>query len=218
MNTETKSARRYHWHSAEVKDLMVEPHSGIMSESRTQTLNLTAKESVPVQKISTELVQGNYNSLMKDVAVLARHSSELSQMVKLKKGGETLTLLNLEHREFHRHPVMHEEFKNSKYLEKIFARVTERQPEDYETLVSLEGVGARTLRALALVSEVIYGAAPSYTDPARYSFAHGGKDGTPRPVDQKSYDTTIEFFQKILPKLKVEIEEKKLMETRLLSL
>lgn len=219
MNTEARAARRYHWHSADLKDLVVEPHSGIASNSRTPTLDLTSRKSVPAQNVSVELVQGTYSSLMRDVKLLSRHSSELSHMVRIqrKDSSEQLTLLNLERREFHRHPVQAEDFSKSAYIKKVLAKITERRPENYETLVSLEGVGGKTLRALALVAEVVYGAKPSYEDPARYSFAHGGKDGTPRPVEVKTYDETIDFFRKVLPKIKVTPDERRKMEGRLFA-
>jgi len=130
---------------------------------------------------------------MKDIAILRRHSSKLSKMVALthQSSGEQLTLLKLEDLEFKRHPVIHEDFSKSQYLEKILAKVTSIRPRTYEELVAMEGVGPKTVRALALVGEVIYGAHPSYEDPARYSFAHGGKDATPYPVDRPTYDKTI---------------------------
>jgi hypothetical protein len=84
---------------------------------------------------------------------------------------------------------------NPTYLDKILLKTYERAPEDFETLLGMEGVGARTLRALALVSEVIYGTPASMRDPARFSFAHGGKDGTPFPVDTGTYDKTIETLR-----------------------
>jgi hypothetical protein len=211
MNTEFRAARRYHWHSAEIKDLVVDPHSGIASSAKTPTLNLAARESVPTQKISTELVQGSLASLTKDIELLAKHSSELTRMVKVRRGEETLTLMDMHRGEFHKHPVKTEEFSKSSYLAKIFAKLTDEKPRTYESLVGTPGVGGKTLRALALVSEVIYGAAPSYTDPARYSFAHGGKDGTPHPVHTATYDATIEFFRTVIPKIKATPAEKERM-------
>ena len=74
------------------------------------------------------------------------------------------------------------------------------KPKNYEELLAIEGVGPKTMRALSLVSEVIYGAKPSYEDPARYSFAHGGKDATPYPVDRPTYDSSIEFFSRLVAK------------------
>jgi hypothetical protein len=129
-------------------------------------------------------------------------------MMSLEKGGEQLTLLNLEDVEFHSHPVLFEDFAKSKYLEKILARVTEEKPKNYEKLIAIEGVGPKTVRALALVGEVIYGAKPSYEDPARYSFAHGGKDATPYPVDRPTYDHTIEVLKRAVERSRISPLEK----------
>jgi uncharacterized protein len=97
---------------------------------------------------------------------------------------------------------------NPKYLHKILLRTYERAPGDFESLLAIEGVGAKTLRALALTSELVYGAAPSFRDPARFSFAHGGKDGTPFPVDRATYDKTIEVLHHALDRAKVGRNEK----------
>src|SRR4029078_3546329 len=83
---------------------------------------------------------------------------------------------------------------NPQHLERVLLKTYESRPRDFETLLGLEGVGARTIRALSLVSEVIYGAAASTRDPARFSFALGGKDGTPFPVDRAAYDETIKVL------------------------
>ena len=215
MNAENQTARRYHWHSQQVADLVCEPHSGIVSQKRVFTLDLTARSSEKTRDMSTQLVQNNYQGLMKDIQIIRRHSSPLSQMVKLKTGQGELTFLNLENREFTRHPVIREDFSKSKYLERIFAKVCEYKPESYERLLSMEGVGPKTMRALSLVSEVIYGAKPSYEDPARYSFAHGGKDGTPYPVDTRTYDVTIDFFRKVINRSRISFSEKGKMLKRL---
>ena len=208
MNAEAQSARRYHWFSRDAGDLVVEPHSGISSKVLQPTLDMTAKKSVPNQHLSTEMVQGNYKSLWKDIELLSKHSSNLSQSIRLRSGQQTISFLNLESKEFHAHPAVKENFAESRYLKKIFERLCSDKPENYEKLVSMEGVGPKTIRALSLVSEVIYGAEPSYDDPARYSFAHGGKDATPYPVDRPTYDSTIEFFQNVINKMKVSKSEK----------
>jgi len=138
-------------------------------------------------------------------------TSEVKGATTVKTG--QLTLLQLAPTEFSWHPVVLENFLNSKYLEKILNLLCERKPKNYEKLLATEDVGPKTMRALSLVAEVIYGAKPSYEDPARYSFAHGGKDATPYPVDRKTYDETIEFFQKIINKTKLSFfEKKKIME------
>jgi hypothetical protein len=210
MNKEKGSARRYHWFSKNVNDLVSEPHSGISSPITLKTvLDLSAQKSDKTREISTELTQSGYAPLMKDIALLRKYSSRLSQMATLESSnGQQLTLLNLESREFNYHPVIHEDFSKSKYLEKILAKVTDQKPENYEALVAIEGVGAKTVRALALVGEVIYGASPSYEDPARYSFAHGGKDATPYPVDRKTYDETIMMLGAAVRKTKLPPAEK----------
>ena len=215
MNSANQTARRYHWHSRQVSDLVCEPHSGIASQKRVFTLDLTARASEKTRNMSTQLVQNNYQGLMKDIQIIRRHSSPLSRMVKLKTGQGEITFLNLENREFTRHPVIREDFSKSKYLERIFAKVCEFKPESYERLLSLEGVGPKTMRALSLVSEVIYGAKPSYEDPARYSFAHGGKDATPYPVDTRTYDVTIDFFRKVINRARIPFSEKGKMLQRL---
>jgi hypothetical protein len=214
MNKEKRSARRYHWYSKNINDLVAEPHSGISSPVMiNRVLDLTAAKSDKTREISTELVQNGYAPLMKDITLLRKYSSRLSQMAKIQIGSDgrtsqQLTLLNLETREFKYHPVVHEDFAKSKYLEKILALVADRKPDSYESLLSIGGVGGKTMRALALVGEVIYGATPSYEDPARYSFAHGGKDATPYPVDTKTYDETIAMLANAVRKTHLPLVDK----------
>lgn len=215
MNVQNQTARRYHWYSKDITDLVCEPHSGIISQIRTPTLNLTAKESENTRKLSTELVLAGFNPLMKDINIIRKHSSDVSKMVSLKLRGASITLLNLEDAEFYSHPVLSEDFSKSKYLEKILYKVCDIKPANYEQLLSLEGVGPKTMRALSLVSEVIYGAEPSYQDPARYSFAHGGKDAIPYPVERDTYDRSINFFSRIVQKMKLPFYEKKTILKRL---
>lgn len=205
MNTAEGSARRYHWHSKSVKDLIEEPHSGIASSLRADhVLNMTAGKSGAARGISTELVGQNFATLMRDITILRKHATPVSQYVRLRQGsgGQAkqegqLSLLNLESVEFKHHPVEGENFSKSKYLEKILWRLCDEKPENYEKLLATRGVGPKTIRALALVAEIIYGARPSYEDPARYSFALGGKDATPYPVDRGTYDKTIEIMKRV---------------------
>lgn len=216
MDTSSQSARRYHWHSAQIKDLVCEPHSGIASQKTHQTLDLSAGSSDATREMSMQLVDQGYQSLMKDVKILRRFSSKLNQSIALEsRQGELFTFLHLEDREFHSHPVMFEDFGKSKYLEKILSKVTDERPESYESLLAMQGVGPKTMRALALVGEMIYGAKPSYEDPARYSFAFGGKDATPYPVDRPTYDETIQILRKAVQKTKLPHVEKNKITQRL---
>ncbi len=216
MNAAKASARRYHWFSEKVNDLVCEPHSGISSSVRVpRMLDLTSKKSVSSREISTELVGSGYAPLIKDIKLLRKYFSQLSQTATLGTSAGQLTLLNLETIEFKSHPVVSEDFAASKYLEKILTKVTDEKPESYEKLVAIEGVGPKTVRALALVGEVIYGAEPSYEDPARYSFAHGGKDATPYPVDRTTYDETIAVLKRAVDRTKLESVEKRRATERL---
>ncbi|MCM8815839.1 MAG: DUF763 domain-containing protein, partial [Candidatus Omnitrophica bacterium] len=183
MNQKNQTARRYHWYSKKIIDFVCEPHSGIISQIILPCLNLTAKESERTRQVSTELVRGSYSGLIKDIQILRKHSGNVSRMIALKAGQQELVFAEFQNKEFHYHPVLEEDFSQSRYLERIMAILCERKPENYEKLISVEGVGPKTVRALSLVAELIYSAAPSYKDPARYSFAHGGKDATPYPVD-----------------------------------
>ena len=220
MNTDSQTARRYHWHdkargkprekTGEKRlDLINEPHAGIASQLFDQTtLNLTSEKSSKTRDLSTELLNANYESLLKDIRILRKYSSNLSKSITLKSGDEQLSLLQLSDEHFTTHPVIHEDFAKSKYLDKILRKVADQKPDSYENFVAIEGVGPLTVRALSLVAEVIYGAPPSYEDPARYSFAHGGKDKIPYPVDKETYDTTIATLEHLVEKSRLPVAEK----------
>ena len=209
MNTNDQTARRYHWHSQNIKDIVCEPHSGIASQlKRVSTLNLTSKNSTKTRSVSADLVSASYESLEKDINTIRKHAASTSKMVSLESGDEKLTLLTLSDKDFKSHPVELENFFNSKYLKKIFQKLCYQKPENYELLLATEGVGPKTIRALALVSEIIYGAKASYEDPARYSFAHGGKDMIPYPVDRPTYDQTIEILKSAVSKTRLNPVEK----------
>ncbi|OGE08480.1 hypothetical protein A3A60_04440 [Candidatus Curtissbacteria bacterium RIFCSPLOWO2_01_FULL_42_26] len=209
MNQDMGTARRYHWHSNDIADLVCEPHSAIATMQKSGTvLDMTSKKSTKTREVSTQLLEVSYESLMSDVTILRKHASSLSRMVALRRKTEELVLLELAHSEFRHHPVEVEDFSKSRYLEKILAKLTYQKPKTYEELLATEGVGPKTIRALALVSEIIYGAKPSYEDPARYSFAHGGKDATPYPVDWQTYDATINTLQDAVKKSRINPIEK----------
>ncbi|MGE4554724.1 MAG: DUF763 domain-containing protein [Candidatus Paceibacterota bacterium] len=207
MNAISQTARRYHWYSDSLKfhnpsgdsSFVKEPHLGISAEKKENfVLNLTSKGSLENQKVSLELVNTTFSSLLKDLKILNKYQSELLKSVRVSRGSSQLSFLFLEDKEFHYHPVLRDDFFKNKYLLKIFYQLTEFKPKSYEDLIYFPGVGPKTIRALSLIAELIYGAKPSYEDPARYSFAFGGKDGTPYFVDRKVYDETISFFQKYL--------------------
>ncbi len=219
MNTQNQSARRYHWFSENVKDLVCEPHSGIASQVfGRKVLNLVSKDSTQTRTISTELVQGSYDTLLKDIQLLRKYYTPVSRTATFKKGTDTFKLAAFDGIEFKHHSVEYEDFSKSRYLEKILAKVSYNQPNTYEQLLAIEGVGPKTIRALSLVAEIIYGAQPSYDDPARYSFAHGGKDATPYPIDRDTYDETISMMQGAIQRTHLSLGEKDKALERLLNI
>jgi uncharacterized protein len=186
MSDETRMARRYHWLSDTVASFVDEPHEAVCCDARAETLNLVAHENEAVRRASTELA-----SQPPHVALDALASAAVP----------VLTM-----------PVRHTLFPEldvaSRYLEKILLKTYERAPRDFETLLGLEGVGPKTLRALSLASELIHGVPAALRDPARFAFAHGGKDGTPFPVDRTTYDTTIEIFDTAINRAAIDRSEK----------
>jgi len=178
MNDDTAMARRYHWLSAGVESYVNEPHAAICGEPRRDVLNLVAADSAEVRAASAQIASEKPEKTLQAVT--------------------KLPILDMPRR----HAIGHLDI-NPRYLNKILLRTYERGPRDFEALLGIEGVGAKTLRALALTAELIYGAATSRKDPARYSFAHGGKDGTPHPIDRATYDKTIEVMHHALNRAKV---------------
>ncbi len=195
MNTENQTARRYHWLSSSVKDFVEEPHSGIISGAKVKPLNLTAKESDENRKVSVGLVKEEPKKFLKDL-----------NLIQTKKS-KNLTTMELYDKEFYWHPVVEEKF-DFKRLEKTIFFANSQEPENFEKLLALKGIGPKTIRALSLVSEIIYGAKPSYKDPARYSFAHGGKDGTPYFPKPEELDQTIRLLEKGILKSQISNSEK----------
>ncbi|TLN01132.1 DUF763 domain-containing protein, partial [bacterium] len=105
-------------------------------------------------------------------------------------------------------PTQHAIPELSERTMKALCRAYEVQPKSYEDLVAIQGIGAKAIRALALISDLVYGAAPSWKDPAKYSFAHGGKDGIPFPVDRRTYQKSIEIIENATSSAKAGQKEK----------
>lgn len=194
MNEAKKMARRYHWFCdhGEGFDFIKNPHVGIAAWKKENPLDLTAEDSEKTRDIDLNLVGGSYKCLEKDLNSISRAQERKST-----------SILNLPRH----HPVFDTDVQST-YIKKTLHEVCDREPDDFCELISLKGVGQKTIRALSLVSELIYGAKPSYKDPARYSFAHGGKDGYPRPLDKETYDNTISVFEKGIKKSKLGVSKK----------
>lgn len=227
MNTTLRRARRYHWYSCQVKNLIEEPHAGIASQAKlASVLDLTSKISQKNKIITLELVR-HEKSLYRDLKILAKTKktweknhlesatlNETPRATELNRHQLETTpnchfqfkILSLPGLEFHHHPVENE-FLHPQ-LEKTLQKLVIAQPNSFESLLMTPGVGPKTIRALSLVAEVIYGAKPSYEDPARYSFSFGGKDGTPYPVDRQTYDRTLSVLETAIRKSHLFFKEK----------
>ena len=174
MSGKDKTARRYHWHSENLKSFVDEPHSGICGKNQGIILDLTAKSAVENRKGIIEISHEPPEKIMKEVSlILPSHHDVRASDVNMKRLGAML------------------------------AMTREMQPENFEDLLLLKGVGPRTMQSLALVSEVIHGAPSRFQDPARFSFAHGGKDGHPFPVPTKIYDETLDILRTGIEKSKL---------------
>ncbi len=184
MNQTNGMARRYHWSGQSLEDFTVEPHTAVCCNQRNKTLNLTDTKSVGNKTFSVRLTT--------DARITWANLKELEKL-KLPR----------------HHWLDSKEKYTTKYLNHILVELEEKKPENFEELLATRGVGPKTVRALSLVSELIYGKKPSYKDPARYAFAHGGKDSIPYPVNKKVYKQSIEVLRKGINEAKIEQSDKK---------
>ena len=175
MNGASGMARRYHWHSATVKDFVQEPHTGIVGEHQGTIMNLVAAAAAPAHQSLLKVVQTRPEATLTEIRKLTMpiHHDVRASNVDLKRLGAVLAVAY--QREFH----------------------------DFASLLLLEKLGPRTLQSLALVAEVVHGTPTRFSDPARFSFALGGKDGHPFPVPLKTYDETIYLLRRSLEAAKV---------------
>jgi hypothetical protein len=178
MNTDTRWARRYHWLGDRVSDFVNEPHSAISCDHKASVLNMVAEESGSARQVSAQLAG----------------EKPWKNILELKR----LKELSLpEH-----HPVFTSDIQPDR-MEKTLLKAYENPPQDFKALLMTPGVGPKTIRALAMIAELTYGAAPSFRDPVSYSFAHGGKDGFPYPINRAHYDQSIAIMEQSIRAAKV---------------
>lgn len=175
MNDASGMARRYHWHSTQFQNYLDSPHAGVTGINQGLILNLAHKEADPTRKSIVKLTEESPDKMMTEIRkiVMPRHHEVRASDVNMKRLGAALTLAH------------------------------ETSTTDFESLLLLDGVGPRTIQSLTLVSEVIYGSPTRFNDPARFSFAHGGKDGHPFPVPLKVYDETISVLKSAVEKSRI---------------
>lgn len=206
MNTQVRRARRYQWFNVPEEKLLHDPHlfvSGVSPVPRV--LNMSATASHQNRQATLHLIQ-HPGEFLREIKRIEKHWSHLHAVERLQlQNGTQLTLLELNATEFRGDTrcVVLQWFHNT-YLKKLLAKLSAHPPENYLQLIETKGVGAASIRALALVAELAYGASPSYKDPARYTYAHGGKDGTPYPVRRQVYDRTLDLLRKVVARIRFE--------------
>ena len=181
MNTGNGYARRYHWHSKAVKSFVIDPHTSIVGRSQGQILNMVDRKAKPAQDAILDFVKEEPERTIAEIRKISlpSHHDVRSSNVDLKRLGSVLAIAH------------------------------ESGASDFESVLLTPGLGPRTLQSLALVSEVIHGAPTRFKDPARFSFAHGGKDAHPFPVPLKVYDRSIEVLNKAIDKSRIDHNEKR---------
>lgn len=172
LNDQNGLARRYHWHSATVRDFIAEPHTGIVGENQGTIMNLVDSRADRAQTALLEIANEHPEKTLRHLRMPAHHEVQ-AKNVDLKRLGAVLAV------------------------------AYEKDLHDFAELLLLEKLGPRTLQSLALVAEVVHGAPSRFKDPARFAFAHGGKDGHPHPVPLKTYDESLNFLRKSLDAAKV---------------
>jgi hypothetical protein len=186
MNPSSGLARRYHWHSAAVRDFTCDPHTAVVGEHQGEILNLVDRQARPAQDALLAIVRQHPDATLREARgivedrhlIVPRHHDVRAENVDLKRLGA------------------------------ILAVAYEREFRDFASLLLLENLGPRTLQSLALIAEVVHGAPARFSDPARFSFAHGGKDGHPFPVPLKTYDESIAVLRRSLDAAKLDGAEK----------
>jgi hypothetical protein len=180
MNGPAGMARRYHWRSEAVTSFVEEPHEAVVGKNQGIIVNLTDRRAAAARDTTV---------------ILANQRPDKTTAAVVSAAGRHLPT-----------PSHHEVRPTDVFLRRLHAVLkvsADRGVKDFEELLLVEGLGPRTLQALALVSETAFGAPSRFDDPARFSFAHGGKDGHPFPVLLKVYDQTIDTLRQALNRAKL---------------
>ena len=190
MNEQNRIARRYHWHSTNIQSFVEEPHTSIFGKNQGMILNLTDKNAKITRQSILNISHEKPEATIAEIKklILPSHHNVTSNDVDLKRLGS------------------------------ILAIAYDRKFRNFEELLILEGLGPKTLRALTLISEVIHGTPSRFKDPARFSFATGGKDGHPFPVQTKVYDNTLLFLKNAIHSAKIGYYDKQRALKKLVTL
>lgn len=224
MNVSEKKARRYHWSSEKLRSFVENPHTGVTGENQGLILNLTDINASSTRSKILSLTQENPDRIIREVKKMGSSESlQLELFDDAEKNKNPPSNQNNISNEWQKTQILikndrnlvmpsHHEIRaedvDLKRLGAVLATAYESENTDFESLLLTPGLGPRTLQSLTLVSEVIYGTPSRFTDPARFSFAHGGKDGHPFPVTTKIYDESIRILGESIEESKMGYSEK----------
>ena len=224
MNVSEKKARRYHWSSEKLRSFVENPHTGVTGENQGLILNLTDINASSTRSKILSLTQENPDRIIREVKKMGGSESlQLELFDDAEKNKNPPSNQNNISNEWQKTQILikndrnlvmpsHHEIRaedvDLKRLGAVLATAYESENTDFESLLLTPGLGPRTLQSLTLVSEVIYGTPSRFTDPARFSFAHGGKDGHPFPVTTKIYDESIRILGESIEESKMGYSEK----------
>src|SRR6202012_3940458 len=193
-------ARRYHWLSEGLRSFVEEPHSAIEGRAQGNIINLTDRRAEASRRGQLDLLATlGPDGIARELAVIERHAGGPAK----RPPQPDLPHLFM--------PAHHDVRRSDVHLRRLhgnLAAAAERGAADFPDLLLTPGVGARTVRALALVAEVVHGAPCRFSDPARFSLAHGGKDRHPFPVPTLVYDRTISVLKSAVQKAKLGQDER----------
>ena len=200
MNTATGMVRRYHWLSTNVKSFVEEPHSGIICARNhgDNVLDMTSRRSEGCRNTCANLASDGADRIMR----------AYSEIKSYAESGTTLEKWMRTDANDFSGCVTHYKLLPRRMNWDILKEVYDIHPQNYEQLISIKGVGPATIRGLALISELLYGEGPSWRDPVRYSFAFGGKDGVPFPVERKAMDEATQILEHAINKSKLGEEDR----------
>jgi len=195
LNADTKTARRYHWLSRNVKSFVDEPHTGVVGQmTHEYVLDMTAHMSEECRKTCKDFANEDPRRTKRNyLSIRDSSQSSLSGWVEGRKELERIS---------------HYKFVPEKINWKALREAYELKPKSYEELLAVKGMGPSTIRGLALISELIYGAKPSWKDPVKFSFAFGGKDGIPYPVNRTAMDEAAQVLTEAVNAGKIGDKEK----------
>src|SRR5919109_5475047 len=208
MNPNNRMARRYHWISDYLKSFVSQPHAGIISEHKSvNTLDMTSVHSVENQKISVEMATGDINNLKTSIhkveGILNSSQNNANTLDSWIMTTDNNKNNNKKTDDYTEH------YKMPRRLDwNVFRKCYDIQPQNYEQLISIPGIGPASVRALSLIGEIIFGTKASWEDPVKYNFAHGGKDGVPYPVARKTYDKSISYLSSAIEGAEIEREQR----------